>query len=169
MRGARSKVCLVLLLSCSVCSMGCRSRWSSSEQSVVFFKVPVADRGGPDGFEPIQGRVLRADPGDRIVLYAHSGCRSRKSRTTYRPTVRQETSGKTTRWDLPALFRFLIPSSHLASGNNNYVLRKWPTRRRPRLYCEQLSAPESRFPAPPLTLLAARIDDVRHQPVGSRQ
>jgi len=53
--------------------MACGSRWSSSEQPVVFSKVPVADRGGPDGFEPIQGRVLRAEPGDRIVLYAHSG------------------------------------------------------------------------------------------------
>ena len=73
MRGARSEVCVVLLLSCSVCSIGCRSHWSSSEQPILFSKVPVADRGGPDGFEPIQGRVLRAEPGQRIVLYAHSG------------------------------------------------------------------------------------------------
>lgn len=72
MRGARSDVCLVLLVSCAVCSIHCGSHGSSSEQPIVFSKVPVADRGGPDGFEPIRGRVLHAEPGDRIVLYAHN-------------------------------------------------------------------------------------------------
>ena len=73
MREAGTAVCLVLLLSCLVSSIGCRSRWNSSEQPIVFSQIPVADRGGPDWLGPIQGRVLRAKPGERIVLYAHSG------------------------------------------------------------------------------------------------
>lgn len=72
MQEARGTVGLLLLLSGSVCSIDCGSRRDRSDQAIVFSKVPVADRGGPDGLEPIQGHVLRVKPGQRIVLYAHS-------------------------------------------------------------------------------------------------
>jgi hypothetical protein len=51
---------------------GCGSQRGSAEQPIVFTEVPVADHGGPDGFEPVQGKVLHAGPGDRVVLYAQS-------------------------------------------------------------------------------------------------
>src|SRR5450432_3921281 len=68
MRRLRTAIELVLILSLSGFSVGCRS----SEQVIEFSRVPVADVGGPDGLELIQGRVLRAKPDQRIVLYAHS-------------------------------------------------------------------------------------------------
>lgn len=72
MRGARRAVSLVLLLACSVCCISCRTSWNSAGQPIVISKIPVADQGGPDGLELIEGKVLQAKPGERIVLYAHS-------------------------------------------------------------------------------------------------
>jgi hypothetical protein len=46
---------------------------SQTKGVIVFSTVPVAGRGGPDALDSIQGRVLRAQPDHRIVLYAHSG------------------------------------------------------------------------------------------------
>ena len=72
MRGARSAAGWVLVLSYSVFSTGCHSRPNSADQPIVLSEIPDADRGGPDGFEPFQGHVLHAEPGQRIVLFAHS-------------------------------------------------------------------------------------------------
>lgn len=43
-----------------------------SEQAVIVSKVPVADPGGPESLDLIQGRVVRVATGQRIVLYANS-------------------------------------------------------------------------------------------------
>jgi len=41
--------------------------------SVEFTKTPPADRGGPDTLDVVEGRVVGARPGQRIVLFAKSG------------------------------------------------------------------------------------------------
>ena len=48
---------------------GCRSQGTSVE----FTTIPLADRGGPDMFGFVEGRVSGARPGQRIVLYARAG------------------------------------------------------------------------------------------------
>lgn len=73
MGGAGSAVCLMLLVACSIGSIGCRWPQNPLNPAIVFSRIPEADRGGPDGLEPIQGQVLRVHPGERIVVYAHSG------------------------------------------------------------------------------------------------
>ena len=73
MGGAGSAASLMLLVACSIGSISCRWPQNSSNPAIVFSRIPEADRGGPDGFEPIQGQVLRVHPGERIVVYAHSG------------------------------------------------------------------------------------------------
>ena len=72
MRWLRNAIRSVLVLSCSVCLIACRSFRNPAVQLIVFSEVPVADPGGPDGMDSIQGNVLRAKPGQRIVLYAQS-------------------------------------------------------------------------------------------------
>lgn len=41
--------------------------------SIEITRVPVADAGGPEKMEFIEGRVSNARPGQKVVLYAHSG------------------------------------------------------------------------------------------------
>jgi hypothetical protein len=40
---------------------------------IEFTRVPRASEGGPDRTDAIEGRVIRARPGQRIVLIAHWG------------------------------------------------------------------------------------------------
>lgn len=40
---------------------------------IKFTRVPRASEGGPDRTDAIEGRVIRARPGERIVLFAHWG------------------------------------------------------------------------------------------------
>jgi hypothetical protein len=97
-----------------------------------------------------------------------TGCRSRKSSTEVSARGEAGNERREDSMGLAGPLQILIPSSRIASGNNHCVLRKCrPTRSRPRRHREQLSPPGSCFPAPALTLLAARIDDVSRQPAGS--
>lgn len=57
----------VVLLSCM--TFGCQE----SGPVVKFTRIPRSTAGGPDRFDTIEGRVIGARPGQRIVLYAQWG------------------------------------------------------------------------------------------------
>jgi hypothetical protein len=62
----------VLILLCF--SLGaCRFFNNSAAPSVVVTKIPPAARGGRERVDTISGRVIGARPGQRLVVYAHSG------------------------------------------------------------------------------------------------
>src|SRR5881409_131465 len=44
-----------------------------SGPSIRFTRIPPADKGGPDTLDVIEGRVIGAQPGQRIVLFSKSG------------------------------------------------------------------------------------------------
>jgi hypothetical protein len=52
---------------------GCWISKAGVEPSIEFIRVPPAGDGSPDKLEEIEGRVTRARPGQRIVLFALSG------------------------------------------------------------------------------------------------
>jgi hypothetical protein len=52
---------------------GCRASHSRQKPSIEFTKVPPAREGGPTTLETIEGRVLGAQSGQQLVLYAKSG------------------------------------------------------------------------------------------------
>src|ERR1700739_1627647 len=60
-------VCLALL---SCLTFACRDQ---SKPVIRFTRVPPASAGGPNQTDTIEGRVIRARPGERIVLFAHWG------------------------------------------------------------------------------------------------
>ena len=70
-----SKLCLMIARSLSVCVLlsGCVAREANVGPSVKFTNVPYAAEGGPDRMTSIRGRVLRAQPGQRIVVFAQAG------------------------------------------------------------------------------------------------
>jgi len=61
-------VLCVALVSCM--TFGCRNQ---SGPVIRFTRVPRASEGGPGRTDTIEGRVIRARPGERIVLFAHWG------------------------------------------------------------------------------------------------
>lgn len=64
--------CIAAVLLCFLLC-GCRLLRAKTEPSIEFSRVPPADAGGPDKLDIIQGRVIGARPGERIVLYAKNG------------------------------------------------------------------------------------------------
>lgn len=52
---------------------GCDSQGASAAPSIEFTKIPEANDGGPDRVETIEGRVVGARSGQKIVLFAKSG------------------------------------------------------------------------------------------------
>src|SRR6266705_3441482 len=69
---SRARERALLLLFCVLLS-GCRARQDVSGPSIEFIKVPLAGEGGPDKLDTIEGRVIRALPGQQIVLFARWG------------------------------------------------------------------------------------------------
>jgi signal transduction histidine kinase len=69
------KISLIIarLLGLCVLLTGCGARSSNVGPSIEFTKVPVAGHGGPDRVDTIEGRVVRARPGQQIVLFARWG------------------------------------------------------------------------------------------------
>ncbi|RZU43300.1 PAS domain S-box-containing protein [Edaphobacter modestus] len=61
----------VMALSCMM--FACRANKNPSGPAIEFTRVPLATEGGPDRMEPIEGRVIRGSPGQRVVLFAHWG------------------------------------------------------------------------------------------------
>src|SRR5882762_10345276 len=62
-----------LLLGLCVLLAGCGARNANVGPSIEFTKVPLAGEGGPDKLDAIEGRVVRARPGQQIVLFARWG------------------------------------------------------------------------------------------------
>lgn len=58
-------VFFIIFLSCSL--------QTDSEPSVEITKIPMAEHGGTVRLEPIEGRVKKFQPDNKIVLYARSG------------------------------------------------------------------------------------------------
>jgi hypothetical protein len=63
----------IILISIAASFSGCRSLKTGSAPAVSFSLVPVANQGTPDSLEPVQGHVVGAKPGQRVVLYALGG------------------------------------------------------------------------------------------------
>ncbi len=63
----------VLLLALCLILNSCRSQKSDSAPSIEFTRIPQAAQGGPERVDTIAGRVHGSHPGERIVIYAHSG------------------------------------------------------------------------------------------------
>jgi hypothetical protein len=65
----------IFLVLVGVFLAGCHSNnnLSSPKPSIEVTRVPVANAGGPDQLDYIEGRVTGAKPDQQIVLYAHSG------------------------------------------------------------------------------------------------
>ena len=62
---------IVVVLSCM--TFACHANRNPSAPTVEFTKVPLAGEGGPDRTDKIEGGVVGAHPGQRIVLFARSG------------------------------------------------------------------------------------------------
>jgi hypothetical protein len=60
----------IILISLAASFIGCRSSGTGLTPAVSFSLVPVANRGTPDSLEPVQGHVVGAEPGRRVVLYS---------------------------------------------------------------------------------------------------
>src|SRR5579863_7859008 len=63
----------VPLVIASLLLAGCIRRSATAEPIVVFTKLPPFETEGSEKLDAIEGRVTGARPGQRIVLYAHSG------------------------------------------------------------------------------------------------
>lgn len=64
---------LLLLAACVLPLGGCRNRQAAGPPSVEFSSVPMAEQGGTEKLDRIEGRVVGARAGQRVVLYARSG------------------------------------------------------------------------------------------------
>jgi hypothetical protein len=69
----RDSALRAFLLAIPVLFCGCHAEHASDKPSIEFTKVPPAQEGGPVAEATIEGRVLRARPGQQLVLYARSG------------------------------------------------------------------------------------------------
>jgi len=63
----------VFLVGLCMLPAGCGARNPGVGPSIEFTKVPLAGHGGPDRLDTIEGRVVRARPGQQIVLFARWG------------------------------------------------------------------------------------------------
>ncbi len=61
-----------LLLCLTIVISGCAQKGTPGP-SIVFTKIPLVGEGGPDKLDTIEGRVVGARPGGRIVVYARWG------------------------------------------------------------------------------------------------
>lgn len=66
------KSVLLLAISC-IALGGCRSQHTDAQAYIDFTGVPLAEEGGPDKLDVIEGRVIGAHPDLQIVLFARSG------------------------------------------------------------------------------------------------
>jgi signal transduction histidine kinase len=71
-RNRQLKALLIFVGSC-VLMTGCRAQQATPGPAVEFTRVPLADEGGPDRLDVIEGRVSDGRPGLRIILFARSG------------------------------------------------------------------------------------------------
>jgi signal transduction histidine kinase len=64
---------MLLLVVCTAPAGGCGARRAGGATPVEFGRVPMAEQGGTETLDEIEGRADGARPGQRIVLYARSG------------------------------------------------------------------------------------------------
>src|SRR6185295_6352025 len=64
---------LLLLAVCGMLAGGCRTRQTNVGPFVEFTRVPLAEEGGPDKLDVIEGRVIGAHSELQVVLFARSG------------------------------------------------------------------------------------------------
>jgi hypothetical protein len=62
-----------LLAALCILLAGCRAQSDGARPTIEFSKVPQKAEGGPDKLDTIEGRVIGARAGQRIVLFARSG------------------------------------------------------------------------------------------------
>jgi hypothetical protein len=70
---ALTRRCVLLLAACCMLLCGCRTRHGYDPPYIEFTRIPLADEGGPDKIDVIQGRVVGARSDQQIVLFARSG------------------------------------------------------------------------------------------------
>jgi hypothetical protein len=63
---------LTIAMLCMLLS-SCNSQRLQRKPSLEIMRVPMADPGGPEKLDYIEGRSSNTGPGQQIVLYAHSG------------------------------------------------------------------------------------------------
>jgi hypothetical protein len=91
------KVCLLIIIFCSVFGGACNSRQTVVEPVIKFTKIPPAKEGGADKIDTIKGNVTAAKPEQQIVLYAKGGIWwvqpfANQPFTTIQPDLQWETS-----------------------------------------------------------------------------
>jgi len=62
-----------VIVICCMLLGGCRGSQVNAGPYIEFTRVPLADEGGPDKLDVIEGRVIDARPDQQIVLFARSG------------------------------------------------------------------------------------------------
>lgn len=67
----RQLVGALSILILGMASAGCRG--STATPAITLTKIPPAARGGPEVLEPIEGRVVGAQAGQRLVVFNHNG------------------------------------------------------------------------------------------------
>jgi hypothetical protein len=70
---ASTKLKLALILICCLALLDCHSQKSDANPTIEFTKIPPAAQGGREKVDSIAGRVKGYRPGEKIVIYAHSG------------------------------------------------------------------------------------------------
>ncbi|HKP11340.1 MAG TPA: hypothetical protein VJZ91_04490, partial [Blastocatellia bacterium] len=68
-----ARTTLLLLTVCGALLGGCRARQADAGPYIEFTKVPLAEEGGPDRIDVIEGRVIGARPEQQVILFARSG------------------------------------------------------------------------------------------------
>jgi len=66
-------IAIGLLMGICVLLSACGSTSASVAPTIEFTKLPPAGEGSPEKLDPIEGRAMGAEPGQRIVLFARSG------------------------------------------------------------------------------------------------
>ena len=68
------RACWLVIVATLCCMMfACHANQNRSTPAIEFTRVPLAGEGGPDRTDTIEGRVIHAHPGERIVIFAHWG------------------------------------------------------------------------------------------------
>jgi signal transduction histidine kinase len=63
----------LVIITCGILLSACRSQQGNRKPFIEFTRVPLAEEGGTRKLEAIEGRVVGAQPGQQIILFARSG------------------------------------------------------------------------------------------------
>jgi hypothetical protein len=68
----RTNLVVLVAVAAALLSAGCRARGGPRTPRIEITTVPPADKGGPDLLDSIAGRVVGAQPGQRVVIFSKS-------------------------------------------------------------------------------------------------